>query len=429
MLGETKMQTEPIAVISDCTSFRQVLQARTPVAVHGMLGLLVVLLASALVWGGLTRASLVVRGQGRVRPVTVPVQIRSAASGESLSASVGGRVVAVCVREGNVVHQGDVLVQLEAHRLDNQIVKERQLIEACQTELARLERLADLQSSQFEAARSKAEAELTQATDQVHWAREKQVSDIRLARIAVEDAERDLAAARTLFQKKAASPIDLTKAEARTSEAREQLIQARMPLDGARIEILRRAMELATRDDAVRRLELELKRESKRAALAAQRVALANLELERRQAAIRAPMDGVVTRRDVEPGAILEPGKPVLEIARLDGFRFEAEIPSEDVGHLRSGMPARIKLDAFDFQTYGSLDGQVCFISPDSGLSSQREGAVYTVKIALASAEVKRGTRVGRVKLGMAGQAEIITRRESLLFLLVKKLRASISLG
>jgi multidrug resistance efflux pump len=429
MVEETRMQTEPIAVISDCTTFRQVLQARTPVMVHGTLSLLVVLLASALSWGGLTRASLVVRGQGRVRPVTVPVQVRSAASGESLSASVGGRVVAVCVREGDVVHQGDVLVQLEAHRLDNQIVKERQLIGACEAEVAKLERLADLQSRQFEAARSKAEAELTQATDQVRWAGEKQDSDIRLAQIAVENAERDLDAARTLFLKKAASPVDLTRAGARASEAREQLIQARMPLDRARIDVLRRAMELAARDDAVRRLELELKRESKRAELAAQRVALANLELERRQAAIRAPMDGIVTRRDVEPGAILDPGKPVLEIARQDGFRFEAEIPSEDVGHLRAGMPARIKLDAFDFQTYGSLDGQVCFISPDSGVSGQRKGAVYTVKIALTGAEVRRGTRVGRVKLGMAGQAEIITRRESLLFLLVKKLRTSISLG
>ena len=56
-------------------------------------------------------------------------------------------------------------------------------------------------------------------------------------------------------------------------------------------------------------------------------------------------------------------------------------------------------------------------------------GAVYTVKIALARNEVGRGMRVGRVRLGMAGQAEIITRRESLLFLLVKKLRMSISLG
>ena len=423
------MQTEPVPVISDCTTFRQVLQARTPVVVHGTLTLLVVLLAGAFLWAVLTRANLVVRGQGRVRPVTVPVRVWSAARGESLSASVGGRVVAVCVREGDVVHQGDILVRLEAHRLDNQIVKARQMIGACEAELVRLQQLEDLQTRQFEAARAKAEAELTQATDQVHWAREKQDSEVRLSQVALADAERDEAAVRTLFQRKASTPLDVTRAAARTGEARERLIQARMPVDCARLEVLRRAMELAARDDAVRRLELELKRGSKRNELDSQRVELANLELERQHAAIRAPMDGIITRRDAEPGAILEPGRPVLEIARQDGFRFEAEIPSEEVGHLRPGMPARIKLDAFDFQTYGSLEGNVCFISPDSGVSDGRKGAVYTVKIALSRNEVGRGTRVGRVKLGMAGQAEIITRRESLLFLLVKKLRMSISLG
>jgi hemolysin D len=428
-LEDTTMQTELVPVISDCTTFRQVLQARTPVVVHGTLTLLVILLASVCLWAGLTRANLVVRGQGRVRPVTVPVRVWSAARGESLSASVGGRVVAVSVREGDSVHKGDILVRLEAHRLENQIVKERQMIGACEAELMRLQRLEDLQTRQFEAARSKAEAELTQATDQVHRAKEKQESEVRLAQIALADAEREETAVRSLFQRTASARHDVAKAADRTSEAREKLTQARMPVDGAGLEVLRRAMELAARDDAVRRLELELKRGSKRTELDAQRVELANLELERQQAAIQAPMDGIITRRDVEPGAILEPGKPVMEIARQDGFRFEAEIPSEEVGHLRPGMPARIKLDAFDFQTYGSLEGKVCFISPDSGVSDRRTGAIYTVKIALAKSEVGRGTRVGRVKLGMTGQAEIITRRESLLFLLVKKLRMSISLG
>jgi multidrug resistance efflux pump len=423
------MQTEAIPTISDCTPFRQVLQARTPAVVHGTLVLLVALVASVCLWTGLTRASLVVRGPGRVRPVTVPVQVSSAGRGESLSASVGGRVIAVCFREGDVVRKGETLVRLEAHRLDSQIVNQRQVIEACQGELVRLQRLEELQTGQFAAARSKAEAELNQATDQVHWAGEKRESEIRLAQIQVDDAEREEASARALFQKKAASPLDLTRAAARTSESREKLIQARMPLDRARIEVLRRAMELAARDDAVRRLELELKQESKRAELASLRVQLASLEMERQHAAIQAPLDGVITRRDVELGAILEPGRPVLEIARQDGFRFEAEISSEDAGHLRPGMPARIKLDAFDFQTYGALEGQVAFVSPDSGISDRHKGAFYTVKIALARTELRRGPRVGRVKLGMAGQAEIITRRESLLFLLLKKLRMSISLG
>src|SRR3954471_9618115 len=153
------MQTDTYPVISDCTHFRQVLQARTPVVVHGTLILLVGLVAAALSWAGLTRANLVVRGQGRVRPVTVPVQVFSAARGESLSASVGGRVVDVCFREGDVVRRGDVLVRLEAQRLDNQIARQRHAIEAGEGELARLQRLEDLLPRQFEAARSKGEAE------------------------------------------------------------------------------------------------------------------------------------------------------------------------------------------------------------------------------------------------------------------------------
>jgi hypothetical protein len=53
-----------------------------------------------------------------------------------------------------------------------------------------------------------------------------------------------------------------------------------------------------------------------------------------------------------------------------------------------------------------------------------------TVKIAVTRDEVGRGEFRGRVKLGMAGQAEVITGRESPLLLLVKKkIRRTISIG
>ena len=180
----------------------------------------------------------------------------------------------------------------------------------------------------------------------------------------------------------------------------------------------------------MKREELERKRTAKQGEVEAARIELANLELERKQAVIRAPIDGiVVTAGDVKVGDVLEPGKPVLEIAQQAGFLFEAAVPSEEVGHLRIGMPARIKLDAYDYQRYGTLDGTVCFLSPDSGVDPERRTATYTVRIALERDEVGRGKFRGRVKLGMAGHAEIVTGRESLLSLLVKRIRQTISLG
>jgi HlyD family secretion protein len=91
-------------------------------------------------------------------------------------------------------------------------------------------------------------------------------------------------------------------------------------------------------------------------------------------------------------------------------------------------MPARIKLASFDYERYGTLPGRVCFVSPDSK-GSELGGAVYTVRIELEGDEVGRGEFRGRVKLGMAGQAEIVTRRESVLTLLGKKVRQAVRLG
>src|SRR5262245_63816313 len=89
------MRDDLVLDLADCTEFRQALQARPPGIVHGTLALLVALIGTALGWSAATRATLVVQGSGRIRPVTTPVQVSSAARGESLSASVGGRIVEV----------------------------------------------------------------------------------------------------------------------------------------------------------------------------------------------------------------------------------------------------------------------------------------------------------------------------------------------
>jgi multidrug resistance efflux pump len=131
----------------------------------------------------------------------------------------------------------------------------------------------------------------------------------------------------------------------------------------------------------------------------------------------------------VKAGDVLEPGKPVLEVAEQNGFLFEALVPSEEVGHLRAGLPARVKLDAYDYQRYGSLAGEVVFVSPDSGAAEGQRGAAYLVRVALAGDEVGRGDRRAPVKLGLAGQVDIVTGQETILSLLAKRIRQSISLN
>src|SRR5262249_48407803 len=114
------------------------------------------------------------------------------------------------------------------------------------------------------------------------------------------------------------------------------------------------------------------------------------------------------------------------------GFLFETLVASEEVGRLRVGQEVRIKLDAYNFQKYGTLQGKVLSISPDSMVADGPDGRrriSYLVRVMLEGDEVGQGDRRGRVKLGMSGLAEVVTGDESLLAILVKKINQSISLG
>src|SRR5436309_1651493 len=97
--------------LAEYTEFRQAIQARPPRLAHGTVVLLVGLVAAALTWAGVTQADLVVRSPGRVRPVATPVKVFNGSRGQVLSASAGGRVARVLVREGDEVRRGALLIQ------------------------------------------------------------------------------------------------------------------------------------------------------------------------------------------------------------------------------------------------------------------------------------------------------------------------------
>jgi hemolysin D len=423
------MPHELIQEVTDVTEFRLTIQARPPGIVHGTVIILTALLGAALVWLAVTPADLVVRAPGRVRPVTSPLKVVMGGSGEVAGASYSGRVVAVHVREGETVHQGDGLIQLDTERLDNDIAKRRRTLQASEEEFARLQEQAMLVERQLASAQAKSAAELSQAHREVRQAQDRMTADVNVAELELTNAEYEEVQTRRLVERGVVAQDTLRKVTARVREAQEKLRKIRLPVEQGRVEVLRRALELTEREYAVRQQELRTKQGLKQGEIAALRLELANLTLERQQALIRAPSDGLVIAGDVKVGEFLTYGKTVVEIAAQQGFRFEVAVPSEEVSHLQVGMPARIKLDAYDYQRYGTAAGTVVFIAPDSGVSSGQPTAVYLVKIQLTGEELGMRHYRGRIKLGMTGQAEIVTGQERLLSLLVKKIRQTISLG
>jgi multidrug resistance efflux pump len=391
--------------------------------VHGTVLILAGLLGTVSLWAALTRANLVVGAPGRVRPVAVPQKV-FVARGDTL----GGKVADVHFVQGQEVQRGDLLLQLDTERVRNEIARKRRTIAAGEEELEKGAHLAELQRRQTEASVAKLEAEIAQAVEEIKNNKNRQKADLRIAEDEEREAEREEQVMRRLELRNAVAANEVQKAAAKHREAILKVQKLQVPVEEGKVAVLREALALAEKDASVRTQEVNIKRSLKQAELEAARIEIANLELDLDHAELRAPLGGVVTSSEVKVGDVLEPGRAVVEIAEQRGFRFELFVSSEDIAHVTLGMPVKIKLEAYDFQKYGTLDGKIDFISPDSAVVEGRAGALYLVMVAVDGETVGRGDLAGPVKLGMAGQAEIVTGEESLLKLLFKKIRQCVSL-
>src|SRR5690606_4104531 len=103
---------------------------------------------------------------------------------------------------------------------------------------------------------------------------------------------------------------------------------------------------------------------------------------------IRSPVRGTV--KDIKittVGGVARAGEPILEIVpREDTLLVEGRIKPSDIAFIHPGQKAIIRLSAFDFSIYGSLEGEVTEISADS-LTNERDESFYRVRVQTAQTQ------------------------------------------
>ncbi|MCA9025665.1 MAG: HlyD family efflux transporter periplasmic adaptor subunit [Planctomycetaceae bacterium] len=414
------MNTPTIIDFSECTEFGQTLDRRPTLFVHLVIGLMILLVASVIGWAAYTKVNLIVVAHGRVRPEETPTRVFA-----SVPAGLEGRVADALVAEGDEVHSGDVLLRLDTGSLDNDIEKLERRIDAATQELEKLEQIETLLVDQHQADDERINAELQAEQDRVSASEQRRDNDVRQAELAVEQALENERRIVRLVRVKAETESKLLEAVFATKSARETLKNAQLPVDQGRLEVLKQERQLAKRKLDVEQGELDVRRINKQGEAEAARKELANLHLQREQAVIVSPVDGVVIAGELSAGDLVKSGEVVFEVAEQQGFIFEAGVPGDEIADLKADMPSRIKFDAFDHQQYGTASGTVTFVSPDSQVSDDL--VVYNVKIALADHSLRRGDRIGQIRLGLAGRAEIITQQKSLLAVFGEQIRHTIS--
>jgi membrane fusion protein (multidrug efflux system) len=128
------------------------------------------------------------------------------------------------------------------------------------------------------------------------------------------------------------------------SQARQRINEARAAL--GRVESQRR--QVTVKEAEIERAE---------AALSQARADLSFAQLQLEHTEVRAPADGVVSKKSVEVGQVVQMGQPLLAIVPLQDVWVVANFKETQLARVRPGMPAEVEIDTFpDKVFHGTVD-------------------------------------------------------------------------
>jgi membrane fusion protein, adhesin transport system len=137
---------------------------------------------------------------------------------------------------------------------------------------------------------------------------------------------------------------------------------------------------------------------------------------------LRSPVDGIVNDVQVTTiGGFVQAGEKVMEVVPMgDKLLVETRVKPSDIAFIKVGDKALVKVTAYDFSTYGGLDGKVVQVSADSIYDEVERQAYFIVIVETQKAYLEKAGRKLPITPGMMTDTQIITGRKSILTYLLK---------
>lgn len=134
------------------------------------------------------------------------------------------------------------------------------------------------------------------------------------------------------------------------------------------------------------------------------------IEFKKQQQNIISPVDGYVNTMLIHTiGGVVTPAEKVISVVPADSpLIIKASVPDKDIGFVKKGMPVQVKIDTYDFQKYGMIEGIVKKVSKDS-VEDEKQGLIYDVYITPVTKSLTVDGKEQPVAIGMGLSAEIKT--------------------
>lgn len=334
---------------------------------------------SFVVWAHWVELDTITRASG---------QVIVSSRNQVIQAPDGGVIEEMRVREGDKVRKGDLLFRFEQERARAAYLEAASKVAALKAQIARLD--AEVYGGEPNFKELKEYPQIAA----------NQMALFKRRRAAITEEIASLQKA-----------LDIVKAE----------LELNLPLlhsgDVSRAEVLKLQRQLADlqgqisnrRNKYFQDAQAELTKAQEDLDSAMQVLAQRLEQLEHTE--VRSPMDGIVRNvRLTTRGAVARPGEEILQIVPMeDDLIVETKVRPADIAFIKPGLSANVKLDAYDYTIYGSLQGVVSYISPDTLNEETREGIIpyYRVHVRITG-RPKRSEKID-IQPGMTATVEIKT--------------------
>jgi HlyD family type I secretion membrane fusion protein len=375
------------------------------------------LVVVAIIWAALAQVSDVASATGALEP---------AAHESRIEHIDGGQVARILVHDGDTVHAGQPLMELDGAQAAGDVAYARQRLAMIESQMTTVRELkaheaagadASSRAALMRAEQSTAMARAQQQAASVSMIKAQLATAQRAAAIAREDRDR----AQRLFAAEAvtrsalnAREQTLNDAEGRVAALQKQMGVADGGLSQADSEAAtvrsRQAVDLYQEGNTLQLQNIEANVLLKRALDRTARLT------------VRSPVDGIVKVIPVTAGSVVAPGGLLaIVVPSHERLMVDAQIASSEMRDMRAGLAAHIRVTGFDLPGKGWIDGTVASISPSS-FADDKGQRFYKVRIALDDKALSPRA-ASELTPGLEAHADIVTGHKSVLAFLVSPVR------
>ncbi|GBG15216.1 membrane fusion protein, adhesin transport system [Novimethylophilus kurashikiensis] len=388
------------------------------------------------VWAYFAQIDEITVGEGKVIPSS-QVQV--------IQNLEGGIVSAIPVKVGDLVHKGDIVMRLDPTRFSSSLGETQAKHDALVAKVARLEAESTGQAFQAPAdllktnpqliseermlmvnRQQELETALTVLRQQADQ-RQQEVSEKKARVKQLEESynlvSQELKMSKPLAAQGVMSDVEILRLERQLSDVKGEMDEARLAIPRLEQAIGEAKSKISAsiakfRSDAANDLNTA---RAELASTSATSIAAVD-RLTRTE--VRAPVTGFIKQLKVTTvGGVIQPGMEVMEIVPLeDTLLIETKIRPSDVGFIRPGQEATVKITAYDFSIFGGLDAEVENITADTITTEKgdKSESFYLVRVRTKSTTFSASKKKLPIMPGMMATVHIRTGKKTILQYLLK---------